>query len=313
MNHPLAKLAFAATLSIAHSTPSIALDLSDGHGIRSYASADPDSVNSHLIETSEGIVVISAQRTFSEAERALARVQRIGKPVLAIVIPVPHTDHYGGLARWRDAFPDADVLAAEATIESMRTDGEGYIASRKEALGDDFPSQEVVTENLPDTVIADGQEMTIGGIQLEFHNRPSNNAPVNTMVHLPDHQVLFTSEVVEDGVTVFLKDADLDLWLEQVEALPEEFEDVEIFYPAHGNPGPPAALVAEKLNHLSLYRDGIDAALADDQAIDDEERASLTARIEAAYPDYAQVARVPREALVSANIGWQAERRAHEQ
>ena len=309
MNHLLAKLTVATALSVTLCTQSIALELSNGHVIRSYASADPDSVNSHLIETPEGVVVIGAQRTFSEAERALARVERTGKPVLAVIISVPHTDHYGGLARWRDAFPDAQVIAAEATLESMRTDGEGYIASRKEALGDDFPSQAEVDANLPATIVVDGQEITIDGLRMVFHDLPGNNAPTNTMVQLPDHEVLFTSEVVEDGITAFLKDADLDLWIAQVTALPKKFPDVRVFYPAHGNPGPPEALIEETLAHLSLYRDGIDAALESDQVIDEGELAELTARIETAYPDYAQVARVPREALVFANIEWQAARR----
>lgn len=301
--------AFFALLALMLAAPAAALDLGDGYGIRTYASPDPDSVNSHLIETPNGMIVISGQRTFSQADRAIARVERIGKPVLALVITVPHTDHFGGLPRWRDAFPMAEVIAAPATVESMRTDGEGYIASRKDALGSDFPGQEEVIANLPETVVADGDEMTIDGLTLAFRDLPNNNAPTNTMVHLPDHGVLFTSEVVEDGITAFLRDADLDTWLAQLDAVEAEFADVRIFYPAHGNPGAPAPLIVEARDHLTLYRDGIDAALADDGAVDEDEIADLTARIEAAYPDYAQVARMPREDLVRLNIEWQAKRR----
>lgn len=303
------RFALAAFAALAAPIPVAALDLGDGYGIRTYASPDPDSVNSHIIETPNGIVVISAQRTFSQAERAIARISRIEKPVLAIVIPVPHTDHFGGLSRWRAAFPDATVIAAEATVESMRTDGQGYVASRKEALGEDFPSQAQVNASLPDKIVSDGDDMTIDGLRLKFRDLPNNNAPTNTMIHLPDHDVLFTSEVVEDGITAFLRDADLDLWLSQLDAIEREFSDVRIFYPAHGNPGAPASLIAETRAHLVLYRDGIDEALADDGVVDEDEISALTGRIEAAYPDYAQVARVPRERLVSANIGWQAERR----
>ncbi|MEM7529866.1 MAG: MBL fold metallo-hydrolase [Pseudomonadota bacterium] len=306
----LSRLAVTTALAIiATTSPISALDLGEGFGIRTYASPDPDSVNSHFIETPDGLIVISAQRTFSEAERALARVERTAKPVLAIIIPVPHTDHFGGLTRWREAFPDAQVIAAAATVQSMDTDGQGYVASRKEALGDDFPSQAEVDASLPDTMVSDGDEITVDGMRLVFHDLPGNNAPTNTMVELPDHGVLFTSEVVEDGVTAFLRDADLDLWLEQLATLPEEFPDVQIFYPAHGTPGAPAPLLSQMKAHLTMYRDGIDAALADDGVVDDEETAALVARIEAAYPDYAQVARVPRERLIAANIAWQAERR----
>ncbi|MEM9012467.1 MAG: MBL fold metallo-hydrolase [Pseudomonadota bacterium] len=302
-------LALAITVLLSLTQPLAALDLGGGYGIRTYASPDPDSVNSHLIETPDGVIVISAQRTFSQADRAIARTRRVGKPVAAIVIPVAHTDHFGGLTRWRSAYPDAQVIAAAATVESMRTDAQGYIASRKEALGPDFPSQAQVIASLPDTIVADGDEMTIDGLRLRFRDLPDNNAPTNTMVHLPDHDVLFTSEVVEDGVTAFLRDADLDIWLAQLDQVAREFGDVRIFYPAHRTPGAPAPLIAEARAHLSLYRDGIDAALADDGEIDAPEQAALTARIEAAYPDYAEVARVPRAELVAANIRWQADRR----
>lgn len=301
---------FVGAAVLAMPLPLAALDLGDGYGIRTYASPDPDSVNSYMVETPNGVVVISAQRTFSQAERALARINRIGKPVLAIVVPVPHTDHFGGLPRWRAAFPDASVIAAAATVESMRTDGQGYIASRKDALGDDFPSQAEVTANLPDMIVADADAMTIDGLRLAFRDLPNNNAPTNTLVHLPDHNVLFTSEVVEDGITAFLRDADLDVWLAQLDALGQEFADVRIFYPAHGSPGTPGPLVAEMRAHLTLYRDGVDAALADDGLVDDGELSDLVARIEAAYPDNAEVARLPRQQLVALNIRWQAERRA---
>ncbi len=299
-------------VGIMTSLPASALELGGGYTIRTYASPDPDSVNSHFIETPGGVIVISAQRTFSEANRAIARVERIGKPVIAIVIPVPHTDHFGGLTRWKDAWPDADILAAEATITSMRTDGEGYIASRKDALRDDFPSQAEVLAALPNIVVTDGQEIDVDGLSMRFHDLPSNNAPTNTMVELPDHDVLFASEVVEDGITLFLKDADLDVWLDQLDALEADLADYRVFYPAHGSPGAPGPLIAAAKAHLEFYRDGIDAALADDGIVDERETADLVARIEAAYPDHAQVARLLRSDLIAANIGWQTERRSAE-
>ena len=287
-----------------------ALDMGNDYTVRTYASPDPDSVNSHLIETPNGVIVISAQRLFSEADKAITRVERLGKPVLAIVVPVPHTDHFGGLTRWRAAFPNAKVYAAEATVESMRTDGEEYIASRKQALGDDFPSQAQVNATLPDEIVEDGDAVEIDGLTLRFIDLPNNNAPTNTMVYLPDQGVLFSSEVVEDSITVFLKDADLDNWLSQLNLVEDRFANTTIVYPAHGTPGPLLPLITEARTHLTTYRDGVDSALADDQHVDKAEATALMSQIESAYPDYTAVARLPREQLVLLNIQWQAENRA---
>ena len=282
----------------------------NAYPVRTYASPDPDSVNSHFIETPNGVVVISAQRLFSEADRAIARIDRLGKPVLAIIVTVPHTDHFGGLTRWREAFPDAGIYAAEATVESIRTDSGGYIASRKEAIGDDFPSQEQVNAVLPNEIVENGDEITIDGLTLRFINLPNNNSPMNTLVYLPEQDILFSSEVVEDSITVFLKEADLDNWIQQLNLLEDRFTDTTIAYPAHGTPGLLQPLIAEVRTHLTLYRDGIDEALADDQVVDETEAAELLSEIESTYPDYTAVARLPREQLVSLNIQWQSEKRA---
>lgn len=274
-----------------------------------YSSPDPDSVNSYAVETDVGLVVISTQRTFSEAQNALTRFARTGEDIAAIVIPVPHTDHFGGLSVFRQAWPNAPVYASPATIESLRTDGEGYIASRKAALGDDFPSQDQVIDTLPDQILQNGDALTIGGVTFDVIEVPNANAPSNTLLHVAEDRVLFGVEVIEDGVTAFMKDADLDQWIAAVEALRDRTDDIDLIYGAHNAPVPAAFGIEQQLQHLTAYRDAVDAALADDGALSDSERETAIAAILAAFPDHAQVARLPVADLVGANLTWQAERR----
>src|ERR687894_135423 len=52
-----------------------------------YASSDPGSVNTYWLETSDGLVVIDAQRTPSDADRVLAAIEDTGLPVTASSSP----------------------------------------------------------------------------------------------------------------------------------------------------------------------------------------------------------------------------------
>jgi len=271
-----------------------------------YSSPDPDSVNSYAIEVDAGLVVVSAQRTFSEAERALARFRRTGKPVVAVVVPVAHTDHFGGLKIFAEAYPDAAIYAGPATIESLRTDGQGYIASRKEALGEDFPSPEEVVRFLPDRTLRDGEHLDLGGLGFEVIDLPNNNAPANTLLHLPAAGVLFSSEVVEYGVTAFMRDADLETWLAQVRALRHRLPGLRLLYPAHNEPAPAAAAFALQIEHLEAYRAAVERAHRTANPLTPAERAELVAEIERRFPDFAEVARLPRAELVGLNFDWLA-------
>ncbi|MBW4709826.1 MBL fold metallo-hydrolase [Roseobacter sp. YSTF-M11] len=303
MLHLPSKFSAALVITASFASPALA-DLQ----VHTYSSPDPDSVNTYAIETSDGLVVVSTQRTFSEAANAVTRIERIGLPVAAIVIPVPHTDHFGGLSVFRDAFPEAEVFASTATIRSLRTDGEGYIASRKAALGDDFPSQEQVIETLPENVLENGDTLEFGDVSFEVIEVPNANAPSNTMLYSEEESTLFAVEVVEDGVTAFLRDADLDAWIATVESLSERLPGLETIYGAHNAPAPAAYAIAQQREHLEAYRSALDAALSDG-VMTDIERDQAVADLMAHFPDHAQVARIEQSELVSLNFQWQAERR----
>jgi glyoxylase-like metal-dependent hydrolase (beta-lactamase superfamily II) len=281
-----------------------------GLRVHTFASPDPDSVNSYAVETSEGLVVISAQRTKSEATRAAAFLTRLNKPVVAIAIPVAHTDHYGGLSTLRRVFPQAKVYASEKTIFSMRTDGEGYIASRKKALGDDFPSQDEVNQNLPNSVLRDGQQLTFGDISFDVIDLPDNNAPTNTLLHEKRSGSLFSSELIENSVTAFMKDANLDTWLHQITQVSRSFPSLQTVYGAHGRNGPADVLIGQQVKYLTQFRDLVDAELRTSGLPNEARRTALAQQFDSDYPHYAQVARLPRAQLIALNLQWQSEKRA---
>lgn len=275
--------------------------------VHTYSSPDPDSVNTFAVETARGLVIISTQRTLSEAHRAVARIKRIGQPVAAIVIPVPHTDHFGGLGVFRDAFPRAKVYGSEATIKSLSTDGQRYIASRKAALGDDFPSQEQVIAALPEHFLKNGDKLDFGDVTFTVLEVSNANAPSNTMLYAAEQGVLFSVEVVEDGVSLFLKDADLKGWIEVLKGMRAQLPGVKTLYGAHNASAPAGFAIAQQIAHLEAYRNALIAALSDGE-MSDTERAGAIADIDARFLDHARVARLERAKLIGLNLDWQVQK-----
>ena len=71
--------------------------------IHNYTSSGLAPVNSWIIETKNGVVVVDIQRQFSEAKKLLNEVEKINKPILGVIITHPHPDHINGaysLVKW---------------------------------------------------------------------------------------------------------------------------------------------------------------------------------------------------------------------
>ena len=76
-----------------------------GPGVRAAAAATVHTytasvggflVNSFLLETARGVLLIDAQMIPVEATQVRDRITALGKPLLGIMISHPHLDHYNG-------------------------------------------------------------------------------------------------------------------------------------------------------------------------------------------------------------------------
>jgi glyoxylase-like metal-dependent hydrolase (beta-lactamase superfamily II) len=101
-------------------------------------------VNSWIIETKNGVVVVDTQRQFSEAKNLLNEVEKINKPILGVIITHPHPDHINGAEALLNGTANVPIYSTQSTFNIMKNDTGGYIALSKQLLPRNEYSDQVV-------------------------------------------------------------------------------------------------------------------------------------------------------------------------
>ena len=160
--------------------------------IHNYTSSGLAPVNSWIIESTNGVVVIDTQRQFSEAKKLLNEVEKINKPILGVLITHPHPDHINGAAALLNETTNVPIYSTQSTFNIMKNDTGGYIALSKQLLPPNEYSDQVV---LPNKIVTSGENITIDKITYHFKDLGIGEAGDMMLIYLPLQKIIFTGNI----------------------------------------------------------------------------------------------------------------------
>jgi glyoxylase-like metal-dependent hydrolase (beta-lactamase superfamily II) len=197
------------------------------------APADKFFVNSFLIETATGVIVVDTQFLVSTAEELGARLDALGKPLAAVIITHPHPDHYNGLPVLMRSRPSVPVYANQATISGIKATQPEKRAAWTPVYGADYPA----ADGLPDHMLGPDEMLDIAGTQLRLIDIGPGECADNSIIHIPQADALIASDLIYNGAHPWLAEHRTSSWLRQLDDVQGRFGNVPNIYAGHGQPG----------------------------------------------------------------------------
>jgi glyoxylase-like metal-dependent hydrolase (beta-lactamase superfamily II) len=175
-------------------------------------------VNAYLVETGEGIVAVDGTLTVSDARALRARLESLGKPLLAVLVTHAHPDHYGGIVELV-ADDDVPVVATAGVDAVIRRDDALKEEILRPMFGEEWPRRRA----FPDRTVSDGERIDLGGMTFTVLDLGPGESPHDSIWFLGDDRAtVFLGDQVYDGKHAYLADGFFEDWLGHLERLHRE-------------------------------------------------------------------------------------------
>ena len=259
------------------------------------ASPDKFFVNSFLVETDTGVVVIDTQFLVSSARELRAKLDGIGKPLAAVIITHPHPDHFNGLPVLLDGHTGVPVYATAGTIAGIKATQAEKRAAWTPVYGDDYPAE----DGMPDHEIGPGATLTLAGATFRIIDLGPGESSDGNAIHIPEADALIASDLIYNQCHPWLAEHRSGAWLAQLDRVEPEFATIGKVYAGHGPAGGPE-LFAVQRDYIATFKAKI-AALATGGKLDAAALADVEAATRAGRDGW------PLEALIPMNAAAIAE------
>jgi glyoxylase-like metal-dependent hydrolase (beta-lactamase superfamily II) len=189
-------------------------------------------VNAYLVETNDGLVAVDSLLTVSESRAMRAALQRLRKPLLAVLLTHSHPDHYGGLTELV-AGDQVPIVAPQGVIDTIVRDDPVKEQILRPMFGDEWAAE----RTFPNTPIRDGESLAFGGATFTVIDLGPSESPHDSPWILgADERTVFLGDQIYDRKHCFLGDGFHAEWLANIERLRARFPDDAVFYIGHGGP-----------------------------------------------------------------------------
>ena len=237
------------------------------------------SVNCYIIEGQHGLVAIDSALTISDSKALRAKVDALGKPLLAVLLTHGHPDHYNGVFYLTEG-RKVPVFATAAVAKIIRD----YDASKENQWKPVFGAEWPPRRAFPDHEVKDGTKLVFDGMTFVVHDLGPAESYADSYWEMtsPERNAFIGDEVLA-GSHAYTKDGHTTEWLKNLETLSRSLRGVKHVYPGHGPAGDLSMFDWEK-RYLLKYRGEVQALRAGGTKLTDEQKKTLVANMKAAYP-----------------------------
>jgi glyoxylase-like metal-dependent hydrolase (beta-lactamase superfamily II) len=235
--------------------------------IHTYTAAEAGLlVNSYLVETTDGVVLIDANLLLSDVRALAARIAALHKPLLGVFVTHAHPDHFNGLPVL--AGDEVPVYAAVDVADTIARIADAKRAQWQPVYGDEWPDR----HRVPDRRLSTGDVVELGGLRFTLHALGAAESHADSYLTLDDRA--FIGDLAFHGTHPYTADGHTGRWLAALDALTGALAGARL-YPGHGAPGD-VGMLADQRRYLLMYRATVGRLASGAPSLTDPQRAQLT-------------------------------------
>jgi glyoxylase-like metal-dependent hydrolase (beta-lactamase superfamily II) len=195
-------------------------------------------LNAGLILGDERCLIVDTRSSEREAGELLRAVRSITHLPYAVAITHAHFDHCFGTATFAAAQPGCEVWAHEACRAELARSGADQRASIASWLRDSGQPEladevETVTLELPNQTVTVDATIDLGGREVTLYHPGRGHTDHDLVVEVPDADVTFVGDLVEQGAPPSFDDAFPLEWPGTLDTLLERLGPIVV--PGHGD------------------------------------------------------------------------------